>query len=123
MREYDAKNAEARTAKARASYLANADEVKAANSAYRKANLPKVMVWNNARRAAERRATPAWADTEAMACFYELAAIYAKALGEAFHVDHIVPLRGKRVCGLHVQDNLQVLPAAENLRKGAQLSE
>jgi hypothetical protein len=64
-----------------------------------------------------RRRTPAWANTDRIAAVYKLAREMSRD-GQAFHVDHIVPLRGKAVSGLHVEGNLRIIAAQENMRKG-----
>lgn len=77
-------------------------------------------------KAAKRRAdriqrTPPWLTTmhkKEIGMLYWEAAELSKLLGEFYHVDHIEPLRGADVCGLHVPWNLQILTAKENLSKG-----
>jgi hypothetical protein len=54
--------------------------------------------------------TPKWADLRSIVEFY-------KNCPDGFHVDHVLPLRGKYVSGFHTVENLQYLPAIENLRK------
>lgn len=64
--------------------------------------------------------TPAWLtedDLWMIAEAYELAGLRAVVIGGEWHVDHIIPLRGRRVSGLHVPTNLRVIPRAENQRK------
>jgi hypothetical protein len=69
------------------------------------------------RQANKIRATPAWANHKAMQEFYRRARRLSEEIGSAHDVDHIVPLQGKTVCGLHCEANLQVLPRTENRRK------
>lgn len=73
------------------------------------------------RRSYKLKATPDWLtqdQLEDIKNFYWLAQDLKLVTGETYHVDHIVPLKGKSVCGLHVPWNLQVLPADINLSKG-----
>ena len=70
------------------------------------------------RRIETLKAKPLWAIDFFMDEAYKLADIRTKATGIKWQVDHIVPLRSKKVCGLHVHNNLRVIPAIENNRKG-----
>lgn len=71
----------------------------------------------NNRRAAKMQRTPAWVDQGALIELYRQAQALTEATGSPHHVDHIVPLRGRTVSGLHVPWNLRVVPASKNLRK------
>lgn len=72
------------------------------------------------RRALKLQAQPSWlsaSELDAMRFVYECARAVTKLTGVQHDVDHIVPLRGKDVCGLHVPWNLQILPESVNARK------
>lgn len=87
------------------------------NRRYRLAHLPVFAAHTAKRRAAILLRTPPWADLAAIAAIYEEAARASETDFEKWHVDHIVPLQGRRVSGLHVRENLQLLPAPDNHRK------
>jgi len=72
---------------------------------------------SNKRRSARLNATPAWANLGKIIEVYQISALLTKTLSIKHHVDHIVPLQSKIVCGLHCEANLQVLPAIENIKK------
>lgn len=63
------------------------------------------------------KATPPWADLDAIRKIYRYASRITKTTGIEHHVDHIIPINGKKVSGLHVESNLRVIPATENRTK------
>lgn len=64
-----------------------------------------------ARQAGLGKATPTWVDRKTLNQIY-------RCRPDGFHVDHVIPLNGSDVCGLHVPWNLQYLSSEENLKKG-----
>jgi hypothetical protein len=74
------------------------------------------------RRARMRNACPLWVDRDAIASVYAEARRLSEATGIKHEVDHIVPIKGRNVSGLHVPWNLRPFPAHENARKHATCS-
>lgn len=115
-----AANKDAILASRAAYYAANPDAKAKANEwlkQHYRDNKPVYAAKVRKRQAAKRSAVPIWADIKAIAKFYRLAAEMSSITGIKHHVDHIVPLQGRTVCGLHVECNLQVIPAKVNLSK------
>lgn len=77
--------------------------------------------WEALRRARIRIAMPPWVDVNEIRRVYEKRARIVSETGVEHHVDHIIPLAGKNVCGLHVPWNLQVIPGEANRRKSNRL--
>lgn len=78
------------------------------------------------RRARKLNATPDWLSDEQKCeidVIYFLCKIISEDTGIEHHVDHIIPLKGKTVCGLHVPWNLRIIPAKENIEKSNKLSD
>jgi hypothetical protein len=110
-RDWRARNIEEQRARERGWHAQNPEISRAKSLRYNRENAKKVCAAVKAAASRVRQATPAWADKAAIREFYFLCP-------DGMHVDHIVPIKGKNVCGLHVINNFQYLSASENCSKG-----
>ena len=92
-------------------YDRNREHVNAKSVQYAKDNAGWKRSATAKRRAVLLQAIPSWADMK------KIQAIYEEAKQRGLVVDHIIPLQGKLVCGLHVENNMQLLTASENSQK------
>lgn len=99
----------------------NPEKVKQYAAKIKRTHKGKVNAATAKRRYAKLQRTPAWLTSDDYWMIeeaYKLAAMRTTAFGFPWHVDHVLPLQGKHVSGLHVPSNLQVIPGTENIRKG-----
>lgn len=97
-----------------------AAEKQAYKSKYKQSNPDLYKTLTSFRRRRFRDATPPWLTRKQKAeirQLYQIAITMSKTTGERYVVDHIVPLQGEDVCGLHVPWNLRVTTQEENLKK------
>jgi len=99
---------------------ANKERVKTYNKHYRESNRGKIVFFMANRRNAKLNRTPCWlteTDFEKIKRKYAYAQRKAEKTGERWVVDHIIPLQGKFVSGLHVPANLRVIKNTTNCSK------
>lgn len=111
---WKAKNKEKCAGYTRATYFKDKNPSRRAAAAYKKRHPDRHCAAQGARRARKLQASPSWADDGKIKEIYREAGEMGKEMGIIHHVDHIVPLQGMLVCGLHVESNLQILTAHEN---------
>jgi hypothetical protein len=124
MRQYRKNNLEKEKARVLAWYHANFDKIKekkyAKDKEWRSKNKDIINFHTNKRYTAKKQRLPVWLTEENLKqiqVMYTLASSLTKTTGIAWHVDHIIPLQGKTVSGLHVPENLQVIPGSLNNKK------
>ena len=99
----------------------NTEQARDNVSKWHKENPEKSSSYKAKYRYSRMNATPAWVTKEQlkdMAKLHEFCRELEQLIPEKYHVDHIIPLQGKNICGLNVPWNLQILEAKANIRKG-----
>ena len=132
-KEWYERNKELTKERARAWHLFNPEKVSEKNIKHKNKNKDRLSEYNKqwwsenkdkrASYQAKRKSTilqrtPAW-DPHAhlIIAKYQLATMLTKASSIVHHVDHIIPLQGRKVSGLHVFSNLRVIPGSDNVKK------
>ena len=98
----------------------NPEKVAQASKTWRQNNKGKRAKMQMNRQAQKLQATPQWLSVEQkkhIELFYLEAAKLSQGFNASIHVDHIVPLKGKNVCGLHVPWNMQLVTKSYNCSK------
>jgi len=99
-------------------YHANKDKLKISAKKYRENNRGFIYTLNRIRKnKMNKHQTPSWSDKDLINIVYMQAKRISQIEGIQYHVDHIIPLNGKLVSGLHVINNLQIITAKDNISK------
>lgn len=104
-------------ASAKQLYLDNREEILAYKKQYAKDNPEKINARNRKRMLAQLNRVPKWltkSDLTEIEWAYKIAKDLTKETGIKHVVDHIIPLQGKNISGLHCSQNLQIITAKEN---------
>lgn len=119
-KEYYDNNKEKHSVRMANNYKIKSETYKQRVKKWKESNRAKHNAYCMLRHASKMQARPKWLSQDDLWMIeeaYSLAKLREQMTGIKWHVDHIVPLRGKTVCGLHVPWNLQVITASENCSK------
>jgi hypothetical protein len=114
------RNAETKRSRALDYYYANHEQSKKKQLDRQKLKPEVAAACSASRRALKLQRTPAWLtefDKLKIQCLYSVAAMLTRENQEPWHVDHVLPLQGDLVSGLHVPSNMRVLRGKENISK------
>jgi hypothetical protein len=117
---YYIKNSETKKKKVKEWQDANLERCQKSSRQWHVTNIERKRIYAANRRARQKRAMPSWLTKDQI---FQINAVYAEAQrlsmesGKPYDVDHIVPLVGRIVCGLHVPWNLRAIPRSENNKR------